>query len=173
MAKIITKLLGMGVDLSTKKALKRAIRILGIRPENIDNLYIEIKNSMHEDNFRKTPKSKTIVFLPQCLRDCNKCKARIEEFGYRCVKCSNTCKARKIKEMSEGLGYRTFIVPGGSMVSRVIKELKPKAVLGVACKKELIMAFDEINVVTQGIELLKDGCVNTDVDIESVMKMLK
>jgi hypothetical protein len=173
MTKIIQRLVGLGVDLSTKKALKRAIGILGVKPDNIDNLYIDLKNSIHEEAFKKVPNKKKIVFLPQCLRDCNKCKATLGKYGYKCVKCSTKCKARKIKDFSEGLGYKSFIVPGGSMLSKIIKNYRPLAILGVACKKEIVMAFDELRLPTQGVELLKDGCVNTDVDLDAVKKVLR
>lgn len=173
MSKIIPRLLELGVDLSTRKALKRALRMLGLKPENLDNLYIELKNSVNEDAFRRVGPEKKIVFLPQCLRDCNRCRARLERLGYKCVSCSRKCKARRIREAAESLGYRVFIVPGGSMVSRVIKDIRPQAVLGVACKKELVMAFDEISLPVQGVQLLRDGCVNTDVDAEEVLRVLK
>jgi hypothetical protein len=173
MTKIIQRLVGLGVDLSTKKALKRALGIIGVKPDNIDNLYIDLKNSIYDEKFKKTPKERRIVFLPQCLRDCNKCKATLSKFGYKCVKCSSKCKARKIKERAEKLGYKAFIVPGGSMLSKIIKKYRPMAILGVACKKEIVMAFDELNMPTQGVELIKDGCVNTDVDIDEVFKTLK
>jgi len=173
MTKLIQKLVGLGVDISTKKALKRAIGILGVKPENIDKLYIDLKNSIHEEKFREIPNRNKIVFLPQCLRDCNRCQATLGKYGYICVKCSKHCKARKIKEHAEKLGYKAYIVPGGSMLTKVIKKYKPEAILGVACKKEIVMAFDELNIPTQGVELLKDGCVNTDVDIDEVVKILE
>jgi len=173
MTKIIQKLVGLGVDLSTKRALKKAIGILGVKPDNIDNLYIDLKNSIHEEKFKNAPKDKKIVFLPQCLRDCNKCKAVLGKYGYGCVKCSKKCKARKVKEYAEKIGYKVFIVPGGSMLSRIIEKFRPMAILGVACKKELVMACDELSLPSQGVELLKDGCVNTDVDFESVKKFLE
>jgi len=172
MSKLIPKLVGLGVDLSTKKALKSALGILGIKPDNIDKLYIELKNSIYEEEFRNAPVSGKIVFLPQCLRECNTCKARIGKSGYECVGCSSKCKARKIKDYAESLGYRVFIVPGGSMISNIVKKFRPKAILGIACKKELVTAFDELNTPGQGVELLRDGCVNTDVDMEGIKKLL-
>jgi uncharacterized protein len=172
MANVIKKLVKLGVDLSTKKALKRSLSILGIEPDNIDKLYIELKNSINEDAFRKAPKNKKLVFLPQCLRDSKNCKAKINEDGYVCAKCSLECKARQVKELAEKLGYRVFLVPGGSMIKTVIDREGPKAVMGVACIKELNMAFDEIKLPVQGVELSRDGCVNTDVNLEDVRKVL-
>ena len=172
MKRVIPRLVGLGVDISTKKALKKALGLLGVKPDNIDKLYIELKNTIHEDAFKKSSNDKRIVFLPQCLRDCNKCKAGLGKYGYNCAKCSSRCKARKIKEYAEKKGCKAFIVPGGSMVTKIIKDMKPEAVIGVACMKELVMAFDELSIPSLGIQLLKDGCVNTDVDLDEIKKIL-
>jgi hypothetical protein len=170
--KFIQDLIEMGADFSTKKALKRSLRLIGLRPENVDRLYIEFKNDHYRDEFRSIePKSK-ILFLPQCLRTI-KCRAPITEDGYRCVKCSpGTCKVYAIKAKAEKLGYKVFICPGGSMIFKVIKKLRPKAVMGVACMKELVLAAEELRIPMQGVELLKSGCVATDVDLEHVFSVL-
>ncbi|MFH1229745.1 MAG: DUF116 domain-containing protein [Candidatus Aenigmatarchaeota archaeon] len=172
MSMIIKKLVGLGIDLSTKKALKKALSVIGIKPDNIDSLYIELKNSINEGKFKETPVEKKIVFIPQCLRKSDTCKARVGKNGYECTKCSNTCKARKVKDVSESLGYRTYIVPGGSMIQKIIINEKPQAVMGVACIKELVMAFDGIKIPVQGVKLLKEGCINTDVDMDEFGKAL-
>jgi len=172
MTKIIQKLVSLGVDLSTKKALKGALKILGLKPGNIDKLYIELKNDIHKERFNKISPNKKILFLPQCLRNSKNCKARLGEFGYKCIECCN-CKASQIKKKAEALGYRVFIVPGGSMVGKIVKKLRPDAVVGVACMKELAMALDELNMPTQSVELSRDGCVDTDVELETVMSFLK
>jgi len=171
MSKLVQRLVSLGVDLSTKKALKTALKMIGIKPDNIDKLYIELKNDINREGFHGFPPSKKIVFLPQCLRNASVCKAKIGEMGYECVGCCN-CRASQVKKEVEKLGYKAYIVPGGSMVGKIIRKEKPKAVLGVACMKELSMALDDISIPGMAVELLKDGCVNTDVDIEEVKSIL-
>ena len=172
MSKIIQRLISLGVDLSTKRALKGALKILGMRPENIDNLYIELKNDIHKEKFNRIQPEKKILFLPQCLRNSKRCKARLGESGYQCVDCCN-CKASQIKKQAGALGYSVFIVPGGSMVSKITKRVRPEAVAGVACIKELVMALDELRVPTQSVQLSRDGCVDTDIELDRIMDVLK
>lgn len=172
MKKFIQDLIEMGADFSTKKALKRSLKLIGMRPENVDRLYIEFKNDHYRDEFKAIEPKDKIVFLPQCLRT-TKCKAPVTEMGYKCVKCSTgKCKVYTIKAKAEKLGYRVFICPGGSMIFKVIRKFRPKAVLGVACMKELVLAAEELRIPMQGIELLKSGCVATDVDVEHVFSLL-
>ena len=172
MKKVIQRIISTGADLSTKKALKNTLKFLGIEESNIDKLYVELKNDMNRDSFSKTDSAKKAVFIPQCLRKPG-CKAELNEDGYKCIECNkNKCKVYKIKKMSEPLGYRFFIVPGGSMVEKLIVKYKPEAVLGVGCINELVMAMEGIPIPTQGVELTKDGCVATDVNLKEVKKVL-
>ena len=169
---LLQKLLGMGADLSTRRTLKSALNILGMKPGNIDRLYIELKNNVNRERFRGTPPEKKIVFIPQCLRNSRKCSAKLTRTGYKCVNCCN-CKAARVKREAEKLGYRVFIVPGGSLVLRTIDKMRPRAVLGIGCLKELVAAVEEIHVPSQAIELLRAGCRDTDVDLETVFRALK
>ena len=168
------KLISTGADLSTRKALKNTLNYLGIKPENIDRLYIELKNSMNSERFMKTDPKNKIIFLPQCLRNSKTCIAKLGSMGWECGKCSyhKKCKIYQIKQIAEPMGYMVVVVPGGSLVFKLIKELKPRAVLGVACMKELVMAIEEIRLPAQGVILSRDGCVDTDVDMKHVNEAL-
>jgi hypothetical protein len=171
---LIQKLISTGADLSTKKALKNTLNYLGIKPENIDKLYIELKNSIYRDTFKRIGIEHKLVFLPQCLRNSRTCAAVLGPTGWRCMKCSGhkTCKVFRIKQRAESMGYRVFIVPGGSMVFKIMESLKPRAALGVACLKELVMAAEELSIPIQGIQLSRDGCINTDVNLKEVFDAL-
>lgn len=172
MKRVIQRLVSLGVDLSTRKALKNALKILGIKPENIDKLYIELRNDMNREAFSALPAKQKVVFIPQCLRKSKKCRARLSPVGYICKGCSRNCKARLIKEKSEKLGYKVHIVPGGSMVFNIINRFRPRAALGIGCLKELTLAAENIRIPGCGIELLRDGCVDTDVNLEEVSDIL-
>ena len=169
---LLQKLLRMGADLSTRNTLKSALNILGMKPANIDKLYIELKNDINRERFKGIPPKKKIVFIPQCLRNSRKCRAKLGKTGYVCVNCCN-CKAARIKREAERLGYRVYIVPGGSLVLKLIKKFKPRAVLGIGCLEEIVAAVEEINIPLQAIELLSGGCKDTDVDLEAVFSALK
>ncbi|MCK5282257.1 MAG: DUF116 domain-containing protein [Nanoarchaeota archaeon] len=115
-----------------------------------------------------------IIFLPHCLRNTD-CKAKLTDHGYQLLNCGK-CEICRFKKKAEEKGYKVFIVPGASMIKKILKEYKnPELVIGVACDTELkeglaLMKKQKIN--TKGLKLLKDGCVNTEVDFEKLYKML-
>ena len=78
--------------------------------------------------------------------------------------------------MTEDLGYKgTFILPGGSIAKKILLEMKPKAALGVACFKELVLGSylcEKLGIIGQGVALVRDGCINTLVDWKALIETL-
>jgi hypothetical protein len=74
------------------------------------------------------------------------------------------------------LGYKYFVVPGGAMVFNIVEKYQPEAVVAVACFNELregtSRSESEYDVPFQVVPLFKDGCVNTEVSIDEVIKAL-
>lgn len=172
---ILKRMLELGVDLSTRAGVKSALTIIGSDSSVADDAYIALKNSLDREGFRKTKYSERALFLPQCLRNIEKCKAKMGDAGYVCAECGN-CQILPIKKEAEKLGYRMYIVPGGSMVVNIIKNNGFKAVAGVACMFELCETVEKLGstkIWSQGVPLLKDGCKDTRVDVETVIGMIR
>lgn len=115
------------------------------------------------------------LFMPQCMRNADKCVAEETEMGYVCKHCGQ-CDIAEISLYAEELGYRVFIVPGGSMVYRIMSTVRSKAVMGIACAFELAEAMEKISnfkIPCMGVLLDKDGCINTRVNIGTVMDTLR
>ncbi|NOX71154.1 MAG: DUF116 domain-containing protein, partial [Candidatus Micrarchaeota archaeon] len=87
MKNLINDLINLGVDLSTRNAFKRALKILGEEPENADRLYIDLKNRIYRERIRKMDPKDVIVFIPHCMRKADKCPGKTTEDGYDCEHC--------------------------------------------------------------------------------------
>jgi len=133
------------------------------------------KNSRSAAAFDAIPYADRIVFVPHCMRNLQKCKAKEMGSYYVCAECG-ACKIVEISKRSGELGYKAlYILKGGKAVKKLTEELKPRAVLGVACYFEGVMGMEESEkhgLVAQFTPLLKDGCVDTDVDLAEVFKAL-
>jgi len=78
-------------------------------------------------------------------------------------------------------GYKDVCVaPGGRLAVNFVKENRPEAVVAVACQKELEEGVHGVRELSSRaakplivvISLLKDGCVDTTVDIEKALKVI-
>lgn len=143
---------------------------MGVDEKEFFQLYVKTKNSASREKFASTPYGERILLLPQCLRS-TECPAELGEYGYECQECGK-CNLKKMIHLAKTLGYKgAFILPGGSMAQKILLEIKPKACLGVACFKELVLGSflcEKLGVIGQGVALLRDGCVNTLVDWRSL-----
>ena len=161
-----TKLSGLALHKLEQVATK-----VGVEEKELFQLYVETKNRSLIQSFASTPYNERVLMLPQCLR-AKDCPAEMGKYGYECQQCGR-CSITKIMHLTKDLGYKgAFILPGGSLAKKILFELKPKASLGVACSKELVLGSylcEKMGVIGQGVALLRDGCINTLVD----MKRLK
>ena len=171
--RLIKKMADLKITGVTLIELERLAAKLNIEEREILRLYIETKNNMYRDKYASTAYSDRVLLLPQCLRAVD-CPAKLGVHGYECIKCGK-CELLGLISQAEGLGYTTFILPGGSVVEKIFNDYKPKACLAVACFKELVLGSfvcEKFGVIAECIALLKDGCVNTAVNLNVVKDFL-
>jgi hypothetical protein len=158
-------------------ALSRFERIaakMGVDENRVLELYIEAKNNSGRERFKRIRYSERILLLPQCLRS-RDCKAKLGELGYECNNCGK-CRIGSFIGEARSFGYdKIFIISGGSMVPKIFAKFRPKAALGVGCFKELLMGSfvcEKFGIVGQGLPLLRDGCLETDLDWVQLKNMI-
>ena len=140
--------------------------------------YISLVNWMNDKNlerFTSIPYKHRIIFLPQCLRNIERCQAKELGGRYECRKCGS-CKINLFINEAEKLKYQgTYILKGGSVVPKILDKAKPSGVIGVACDYEGSVGMMECNkrsIPSQVVPLSKDGCADTDVDTDEVLKLM-
>jgi len=160
-----SKVSGIAIQKLEKLAAK-----MGVEEKELFQLYVKTKNTASKEKFAATPYRERILLLPQCLRS-RECPAELGEYGYECQECGK-CNIKEVIHMAKTLGYKdVFILPGGSIVTKIFAKARPKACLGVACLKELLLgsfACEKLGIIGQGVALLRDGCVDTLVDWKTV-----
>ncbi len=133
------------------------------------------KNAENAPPFARVPYEKRILLLPQCLRSSAHCQAKEVGVLYECAHCGS-CKIPEIIAEADSLGYMgVFILKGGRAVIQLISELQPGAILGVACPYEGfigIMECERRGIPVQFVPLTKDGCADTEVDLETLKTFL-
>lgn len=177
MLEILAKLAALGADLSSRSAIKKALSLIGEDEELVDQIYTFVKNKSYENDVSKIPYEKRVLFLPQCLRNSKECKAELTDKGYICKRCGKCCIS-EIIDYAKSLGYKhIYIVPGGSLVFKILKEIgnEVEAAIGIACFAELAEASEKLsrrNLAHQCIPLTKTGCIDTSVNVDEVKRVL-
>ena len=172
---LVLRILLLILDLLYMPA-KKIILMLGGNDMMIDTVCVEIRNILLKNEFSQVPFKDRIVILPQCLRSLE-CPAKFSSVkGAQCVGCGK-CKIFEITKKANELGYKgTYIAPGGGFVRRIIKKVKPKGVLGIGCPPEVNVGLIDVSgrgIPVQGVVLLGTGCVETDVDLNTVFETME
>lgn len=136
-----------------------------------------------EERLSNIAPSERVLLLSHCQRPSQTCPGKFNKKGLVCPEdCTENCAISRFKRVALRAGYKgVCIAAGGAMAIRFVEEYNPAGIVAVACDKELAegidgvreMAKDEQDVpVIATIPLLTNGCVDTTVDEEQVMKTI-
>jgi hypothetical protein len=125
--------------------------------------------------------SERILLLPHCLRKSNTCQAKYDKHGLQCVECNADCSVNILRSKALKCGYKgVCVAPGGHLAIKFVEEYVPKAIVAVACNKELEEGIQEIKKMSEEhvqptmviVPLLKDGCIDTEVDYKKALEII-
>ncbi|MBC7131259.1 DUF116 domain-containing protein [Candidatus Bathyarchaeota archaeon] len=143
-----------------------------------DLVDMEFRNFLDRNRFRKA--EKRALFLPHCARKYmdGRCKAEFnpEIPSYKCNMCSPDCLINMATAIAKERGYDVYVLPGGSCISKILKNKSYEGIVGVACGEELKLAGEILNrmgLPGQAVPLLKNGCANTVFNIETLHEILE
>jgi|YNPNPStandDraft_1061719.scaffolds.fasta_scaffold04793_4 hypothetical protein len=143
-----------------------------LSPQEAERLFEQV-NQMHRAAVLNLDPSEACLFLPHCLRS-RDCAGRPGEEGLECARCGR-CVIAGLLDAAESLGLRVFCVPGGSLVEKLARRYRPRALLGVACSKEILLALRTFG--SSGVHLLvfplsRDGCFETGFEPQGLLSFL-
>ncbi|MFH1424696.1 MAG: DUF116 domain-containing protein [archaeon] len=151
------------------------LNFFGVENDSVSKLAVQIRNKLNSKAFAETEYKDRLLLLPQCLRHSTKCPAKTTKNGIQCVQCGN-CDISKIMKKANELGYKVAIAPGGAFASRRMKEVRPKAGIGVGCLFELKEGLNtsaKYKIPGLGVELEAPGCVNTKIDLRKLFEVME
>lgn len=154
--------------------IKALFRLFGIEDVQVHAFFIQLHNSLNKKAFEAVPVRDRAIFIPQCLRSA-KCPAHLTPEGLKC-KCCGLCMIGHWLPLLERMGYRVFSVPGSSFIKRMVRKYQPKAIVGVGCLgevKEGLEMADKLGLISMGVVTLKEGCVETLLDWELLLEIVK
>jgi hypothetical protein len=142
-----------------------------------DLIDTQARNLIEREKFVQT--KRRALFLPHCSRKFmdNRCKASFDPSipSYVCGHCSSDCPIGRAVLSGQQKGYDVYILPGGSCIPKILKTKHYEGVVGVACGEELRLGGEilkSMDIVSQHIPLIKNGCASTAFNIEALLNIL-
>jgi hypothetical protein len=141
-----------------------------------DMVDVYARNLSQEEAFRRT--EKRALLLPHCARKYmdHRCQAEFDPriSSYQCRQCSPDCLVNQACQAARKKGYDVYVLPGGSCIGKLLSQRQYDGVVGVACPNEIQLGIRELGktVPYQAVPLLKNGCANTEFNLETLDEVL-
>ncbi len=170
--KVIPKPLKRSVGISIRLLYPIIVGIgkpLGYDKKTIRNAYAQLNNHLVLSNEYHFKGEEIMILTPHCLQK-STCGLRVTQNPDLCKRCGQ-CNVDDLVGLKEKYGIQLAIATGGTLARRKIMELKPKAIIAVACERDLISGLQDVKdlPVLAIVNRRPEGpCVNTEMDIEQV-----
>ncbi|UCD17449.1 MAG: DUF116 domain-containing protein [Candidatus Zixiibacteriota bacterium] len=131
-------------------------RIFGISRDRLTNSFLKIHNMIIGAKPSHTVPEKLLLLLPRCL-------TRDNFWTFR--------------QLRDRYGFRMATVGGGAEARQKIREARPDIIIAIACERDLMSGFKEVNVHTPVIgfpnQRPEGPCKNTCVDLNEIEQAIK
>ncbi len=154
-------------------SLVRCIGKLLYAESAISRAYIQVLNHLVLRRPLCLPPRQVLLLAPHCLQ-WDQCPHKITRNVQNCRRCGR-CPIGEMTALSERLGISFAVVPGGTLARQVVAACHPKAVVAVACERDLISGMQDVAPLpTVGLLNKRPNgpCFNTDVDIRALTEIL-
>ena len=149
-------------------------RVFGIDRRAIERSFIAVSNRIIQQQGVKVPADRLLVVTPHCLQLAT-CPHKITRDPKNCKRCGG-CNIGDLLDLSEKIGFHFFVVTGGTLARQTVKQIRPLAVLAIACERDLTSGIQDVYPLPAvGVLNIRPNgpCYNTKVDMDQVEQEIR
>jgi hypothetical protein len=150
-------------------------RLIGVKRERVQRSFIAVNNALVMAGRDAATGDRVLLLLPHCLQ-ATSCRNRIAGgLIENCEECGD-CVIAGLLSMARDHGLALAVATGGTLARRVIGEVRPSAIIAVACETDLTSGItDSYPLPVLGVlnERPNGPCRDTTVDLDRVKEAIK
>lgn len=149
-------------------------RIFGIKRRKLEASFIAVSNLLFRRRSIRVPASRLLVVTPHCLQLAS-CPHKITRDPHNCKRCGG-CDIGALVTLADEIGFHFFVATGGTLARQIVRDTRPKAVLAIACERDLMSGIQDVYPLPAiGVLNIRPNgpCYNTHVDMDFVKKQLE
>lgn len=149
-------------------------KLFDVEKERVERSFIEVSNHLMRTKGTKVKPDKLLILTPHCIQQ-ELCQYKVTHDIANCRKCG-ACQVGDLLRISEKYGVHVAIATGGTLARKVIKTLRPHAVLAIACERDLTSGIQDVfpmPVIGVLNERPNGPCCNTRIDVARVEKAVQ
>ena len=146
----------------------------GIKRRKLEGSFIAVSNLLFHRMQIRVPADKLLVVTPHCLQLAS-CPHKVTRDPNNCKRCGG-CNIGDLVALAEEMGFHFFVATGGTLARQMIYNMRPKAVLAIACERDLMSGIQDVfPLPAVGVLNIRPNgpCYNTSVDMNEVRRQLE
>lgn len=148
-------------------------KIIGIDKDKIKGSYVNVCNQVVRTKKFDLKPEEILILTPHCLQNA-KCPHKITIDTNNCRECG-LCNIGDLLKIKKEIGVELVVATGGTLARKAIIEKRPKAIVAVACERDLTSGIQDVKhlPVIGVLNKRPNGpCYNTQVDLEKVKEAI-
>lgn len=141
-------------------------RIFNIPRVKIEQSFIEVSNHLVLQHKIKVPADRIMILTPHCIQ-LDSCVHKITRNVENCRQCGR-CSVGTMLGLAHKYGCHFAVATGGTLARKMVMEVRPKAIVAVACERDLTSGIQDVfPLPVLGVlnERPFGPCFNTRVDV--------
>lgn len=148
-------------------------KLFKINKENIERSFIEVSNQLVKQHGVKVSPDRVLILTPHCIQ-LDTCQHKITRDVNNCKQCGR-CPVGDLLALSKRTGVHFAVATGGTFARQLVKKIRPRAILAIACERDLTSGIQDVfPLPTIGVLNKRPfgPCFNTQIDIAQVEEAL-
>lgn len=144
-------------------------RVFNIPREKIEQSFIEVSNNLVRQHLKKVPGNRIMILTPHCIQR-DTCVHKITRSVENCKQCGG-CSVGSMLALAHKYNCHFAVATGGTLARKMVKEARPKAIVAVACERDLTSGIQDVfPLPVLGVlnERPYGPCFNTRVDVNKL-----
>lgn len=144
-------------------------KLLGWSEDRVKNSFIQVSNHLVKAGKYDKPIKKILILAPHCIQWVY-CPHKITIDISNCKECGK-CQVSELIKLARKYDIRLRIATGGTLARKAVKDIKPGAIVAIACERDLTSGIKDVSgIPVIGVinERPEGPCCNTCVDLRKV-----
>lgn len=150
-----------------------ASKVLKISKNDIRKVYVYLNNKYILSIKHNIKPEDIMILTPHCIQK-SFCKHKVTNDIENCARCGK-CNVNDLVKLKEKYNVKVYIATGGTLARKIIIKYKPKAIIAVACERDLTSGIQDVSkipVVGVFNKRPNGPCFDTQMDILEVEKVI-
>lgn len=134
----------------------RIASLFGVSRDRVAHSLVKVNNALIFATKKRFSASNLLVLLPRCL---------------------DTGTRLKVAEITKKYSCRVFTATGGSSARQMVKKIRPDAIIGVACERDLVAGMSDSPAIIPIIAITNarphGPCKDTVIDVDELERAIK